>query len=51
MLGGVLSEYRAALSQNQQRSIEALTAWDEQVRRATSEFYSIYLLEVDKVKL
>jgi hypothetical protein len=51
MLTGVLSEYRAALSQNQQASIEALTAWDDKIARAVAEFYSLYLMEVDKVEL
>ncbi len=51
MFTGVLSEYRGALNLDPQRCIDALTAWDEHIARAMSEFYTIYLLEVDKVGL
>jgi hypothetical protein len=51
LLASILSEYRSAFGQNQQRSLDALTAWDEPIARASSEFYSLYLLEVDKKEL
>ncbi|MGH6680383.1 MAG: hypothetical protein ACREDL_15980, partial [Bradyrhizobium sp.] len=44
MFAGVLSEYRRALNQDQCKCIGALTAWDEQLARAMSEFYSMYLM-------
>ena len=51
MFAGVLSEYRGALNQDQRECIDALTAWDEHIARAMAEFYSMYLLEVDKLGL
>jgi len=51
MFAGVLSEYHGAFARNEKASIEALIAWDESAVRATSEFMSIYLMEVDKSQL
>jgi hypothetical protein len=51
MLAGVLSEYRAALAEDQRKSIEAVEDWDEQIERSTSEFFSLYVMEVDKAEL
>jgi hypothetical protein len=51
MFAGVLSEYREALVEDQQRSIAAIGAWGEPIARAMSEFVSLYLLEVDKTDL
>jgi hypothetical protein len=51
MLAGVLFEYRAALNQDQQKSIRALEAWHEPLVRSMSEFISLYLMEVDKTVL
>lgn len=50
-LGGVLSEYRGALRQDKCKCLDALTAWDEELAQAMSEFYSMYLLEIDKSDL
>ncbi|HTU46682.1 MAG TPA: hypothetical protein VMF91_16570 [Bryobacteraceae bacterium] len=51
MFAGVLSEYRGALNQDQRKCLDALTAWDEQIAHAMSEFYSMYLVEADKAGL
>jgi hypothetical protein len=51
MLAGVLSEYRAALAEDQGKYIEAVGDWDEQIARSTSEFFSLYVMEVDKAEL
>jgi hypothetical protein len=51
MLVGVLREYRGSVIQDQQQSIAAFEAWNEAIARATSEFFSIYVMEVDKTGL
>jgi hypothetical protein len=45
---GVLSEYRSALATDQQNCIDSFVAWAEKLARAQSEFYSLYLIEIDK---
>jgi hypothetical protein len=50
-LARLLDEYREALAANREACLDGFEAWNEVLVRGTSEFISLYLMEVDKTDL